>query len=82
MRCAHGRFGEPRADARAAARRAAPRAAAWSGTATRARAEPREDLLTADLVAGVVRLYAYVPQLAAMLPMNIARGARQASPSF
>jgi pimeloyl-ACP methyl ester carboxylesterase len=36
-------------------------------------AEPREDLLTADLVAGVVRLYAYAPQLAAMLPMTIAR---------
>jgi pimeloyl-ACP methyl ester carboxylesterase len=38
-------------------------------------AEPREDLLTADLVTGVVRLYAYVPQLAAMLPMIIARAA-------
>jgi pimeloyl-ACP methyl ester carboxylesterase len=38
-------------------------------------AERREDLLTADLVAGVVRLYAYVPQLAAMLPMTIARAA-------
>lgn len=38
-------------------------------------AEPREDLLTADLVAGVVRLYAYSPQLAAMLPLSIARAA-------
>jgi pimeloyl-ACP methyl ester carboxylesterase len=38
-------------------------------------AEPREDLLTADLVLGVVRLYAYAPQLAAMLPMTIARAA-------
>jgi pimeloyl-ACP methyl ester carboxylesterase len=38
-------------------------------------AEPREDLLTADLVTGVVRLYAYAPQLAAMLPMTIARAA-------
>ena len=38
-------------------------------------AESREDLLTPDLVVGVVRLYAYVPQLAAMLPMNIARAA-------
>jgi pimeloyl-ACP methyl ester carboxylesterase len=37
--------------------------------------EPREDLLTADLVVGVVRLYAYAPQLAAMLPMTIARAA-------
>ena len=38
-------------------------------------AGPREDLLTADLVTGVVRLYAYAPQLAAMLPMTIARAA-------
>ena len=38
-------------------------------------AEPREDLLTADVVLGVVRLYAYAPQLAAMLPMTIARAA-------
>lgn len=38
-------------------------------------AEPREDLLTPDLLTGVVRLYAYAPQLAAMLPMTIARAA-------
>jgi len=38
-------------------------------------AAPREDLLTADLVVGVLRLYAYAPQLAAMLPMTIARAA-------
>ena len=38
-------------------------------------AEAREDVLTADMVTGVVRLYAYAPQLAAMLPMAIARAA-------
>jgi pimeloyl-ACP methyl ester carboxylesterase len=32
----------------------------------------REELLTPDAVAGVVRLYAYVPQLAAMLPRSLA----------
>ena len=31
--------------------------------------EPREDELTADALAGVVRLHAYAPQLFAMLPM-------------
>jgi pimeloyl-ACP methyl ester carboxylesterase len=33
---------------------------------------PREETLTLDAVAGVVRLYAYVPQLAAMLPRTLA----------
>jgi len=33
---------------------------------------PREESLTPDAVAGVVRLYAYVPQLAAMLPRSLA----------
>ena len=32
----------------------------------------REEQLTPDAVAGVVRLYAYVPQLAAMLPRSLA----------
>ena len=32
----------------------------------------REEPLTPDAVAGVVRLYAYVPQLAAMLPRSLA----------
>jgi len=32
----------------------------------------REESLTPDTVAGVVRLYAYVPQLAAMLPRSLA----------
>lgn len=32
----------------------------------------REERLTPDAVAGVVRLYAYVPQLAAMLPRSLA----------
>jgi pimeloyl-ACP methyl ester carboxylesterase len=52
--------------------RRAPRTVRYQDPRT---AEPREELLTADLVAGVVRLYAYVPQLAAMLPMTIARAA-------
>jgi pimeloyl-ACP methyl ester carboxylesterase len=37
--------------------------------------ELREGTLTAERVAGVVRLYAYAPQLASMLPMSIARAA-------
>jgi pimeloyl-ACP methyl ester carboxylesterase len=37
--------------------------------------EPREDLFTPAVVAGVVRLYAYVPQLAAMLPRSLAEAA-------
>jgi pimeloyl-ACP methyl ester carboxylesterase len=35
----------------------------------------REEPLTPDAVAGVVRLYAYVPQLAAMLPRSLAEAA-------
>ncbi len=68
------RFGEPRASlARLLDElRREPRVVRYLDPRT---AEPREDLLTADLVAGVVRLYAYAPQLAAMLPMNIARAA-------
>jgi pimeloyl-ACP methyl ester carboxylesterase len=34
--------------------------------------EPREQMLTESTVAGVVRLYAYVPQLFAMLPLSLA----------
>jgi pimeloyl-ACP methyl ester carboxylesterase len=68
------RFGAPRS---ALARlleelRREPRAVKYEDPLT---AEPREGLLTVDLVAGVVRLYAYAPQLAAMLPMTIARAA-------
>ena len=37
--------------------------------------EIREDTLTPAVVAGVVRLYAYVPQLAAMLPRSLAEAA-------
>jgi pimeloyl-ACP methyl ester carboxylesterase len=37
--------------------------------------ELREDTLTRDVVAGVVRLFAYVPQLAAMLPQSLAEAA-------
>jgi len=35
----------------------------------------REDSLTPEAVAGVTRLYAYVPQLAAMLPRSLAEAA-------
>jgi pimeloyl-ACP methyl ester carboxylesterase len=34
--------------------------------------EPREQVLTDNVVAGVVRLYAYVPQLFATLPLSLA----------
>jgi pimeloyl-ACP methyl ester carboxylesterase len=37
--------------------------------------ESREDPLTAETVAGVVRLYAYAPQLAAMLPKSLSDAA-------
>jgi len=37
--------------------------------------EVREDELTAATVAGVVRLYAYAPQLAAMVPRTLAEAA-------
>jgi pimeloyl-ACP methyl ester carboxylesterase len=37
--------------------------------------ELREDPLTTDTLAGLVRLYAYVPQLAAMLPRTLAEAA-------
>ena len=37
--------------------------------------EVREDLLTPDVVGGVVRLYTYLPQLAAMLPYSLAEAA-------
>jgi pimeloyl-ACP methyl ester carboxylesterase len=73
MVCA-GRFGAPRQSLAhvLAELRGEPRLVKYQDPLT---AEPREDLLTADLVAGVVRLYAYVPQLAAMLPMTIGRAA-------
>jgi pimeloyl-ACP methyl ester carboxylesterase len=37
--------------------------------------ETREDELTTSAVAGIVRLYAYAPQLAAMLPRSLAEAA-------
>ncbi len=37
--------------------------------------EPHTETLTADTVAGVARLYAYVPGLAAMLPVSLAEAA-------
>ena len=37
--------------------------------------EWREETLTADVLAGLVRLYAYAPQLAAMLPRTLSEAA-------
>ena len=62
------RFGSPRErlEALLASLREHPVKVAYSDPVTN---EPREDDLTADALAGVVRLYAYAPQLFAMLPM-------------
>jgi pimeloyl-ACP methyl ester carboxylesterase len=67
-------YGEPRAllDRLLADLRLAPRAVRYRDPLTD---EVREDPLTPDVVAGVVRLYAYVPQLAAMLPRSLAEAA-------
>lgn len=62
------RYGSPRArlDALLAQLRAQPRRVSYRDPVTN---ELHEDTLTADAVAGVVRLHAYAPQLFAMLPM-------------
>jgi pimeloyl-ACP methyl ester carboxylesterase len=62
------RFGSPRArlDELLAALRRQPQRVSYRDPVTD---ELREDELTADTVAGVVRLHAYSPQLFAMLPM-------------
>jgi pimeloyl-ACP methyl ester carboxylesterase len=67
-------FGSPRQrlDALLADLRTAPRNVRYRDPLTDA---PREDDLTAASVAGVVRLYAYAPQLAAMLPRSLAEAA-------
>lgn len=64
-------YGSPRArlDALLEELRRAPRTVRFRDPLSDA---PREDALTPDAVAGVVRLYAYVPQLAAMLPRSLA----------
>jgi pimeloyl-ACP methyl ester carboxylesterase len=67
-------YGSPRAllDRLLADLRAAPRRVRYRDPLTD---ETREDSLTPSVVAGVVRLYAYVPQLAAMLPQSLAEAA-------
>lgn len=62
------RFGSPRAqlDALLAQLREQPRQVVYRDPVTN---DVREDALTAEGVAGVVRLHAYAPQLFAMLPM-------------
>ncbi|HET7202818.1 MAG TPA: alpha/beta hydrolase [Steroidobacteraceae bacterium] len=69
VRCRE-RFGSPRArlDALLARLRATPVTVAYADPLTH---ERREDELTADALAGVVRLHAYSPPLFAMLPMLI-----------
>jgi pimeloyl-ACP methyl ester carboxylesterase len=71
--CAN-RFGNPRQrlDELLARLRAQPQPVRFRDPLTN---EPREESLTAETVAGVVRLYAYVPQLFAMLPLSLAEAA-------
>jgi pimeloyl-ACP methyl ester carboxylesterase len=67
-------FGSPRTllDALLAELREAPQRVRYRDPLTD---ETREDELTTTAVAGVVRLYAYAPQLAAMLPRSLAEAA-------
>jgi pimeloyl-ACP methyl ester carboxylesterase len=69
-----GQFGSPRGrlDALLAELRESPQQVRYRDPLTDA---TREDELTAASVAGVVRLYAYAPQLAAMLPRSLAEAA-------
>jgi pimeloyl-ACP methyl ester carboxylesterase len=68
------RFGSPRdkLDALLARLRQKPATVAYHDPVTD---EMREGLLTAEAVAGVVRLHAYAPQMFAMLPMLLAAAA-------
>ena len=68
------RYGAPRArlDALLEELRAQPRRVRYRDPLTD---ESREDLLDTATVAGVVRMYAYAPQLAAMLPRSLAEAA-------
>jgi pimeloyl-ACP methyl ester carboxylesterase len=68
------KFGSPRArlDALLAKLREHPERVAYLDPLT---GESREDTLTAADVAGVVRMYAYAPQLFGMLPMTLAAAA-------
>jgi len=67
-------FGSPREllDALLAELREAPQRVRYRDPLTD---ETREDDLTTAAVAGIVRLYAYAPQLAAMLPRSLAEAA-------
>jgi pimeloyl-ACP methyl ester carboxylesterase len=67
-------FGSPREllDALLAGLREAPQRVRYRDPLTD---ETREDDLTTTAVAGIVRLYAYAPQLAAMLPRSLAEAA-------
>jgi len=67
-------YGSPRAllDRLLGELRVAPRRVRYRDPVTD---EVREDDLTAESVAGVVRLYSYVPQLAVMLPWILAEAA-------
>jgi pimeloyl-ACP methyl ester carboxylesterase len=69
-----GQFGSPRQrlDALLAELRETPRPVRYRDPLSDTM---REDELTAASVAGVVRLYAYAPQLAAMLPRSLAEAA-------
>jgi pimeloyl-ACP methyl ester carboxylesterase len=69
-----GQFGSPRRllDALLAELGESPRSVRYRDPLTD---ELREDELTTASVAGVVRLYAYAPQLAAMLPRSLAEAA-------
>ena len=72
-RCSQ-QFGSPRAtlDELLTGLRAQPRPVTYRDPLTW---EPRSEVLTAATVAGVARLYAYVPTLAAMLPVSLAEAA-------
>ena len=73
-RC-RARFGSPRGrlDALLARLRASPVTVAYADPLTH---ERREDALTAEALAGVVRLHAYSPPLFAMLPMLLEAASR------
>lgn len=68
------RYGDPRRTLAALLEdsRRAPTRVAYRDPVTHA---ARSDALTADTIAGVVRLYAYSPQLAALIPLALAEAA-------
>jgi len=74
QRACRERFGDPVATLEAlhVDLQARPRDASYRDSLT---GEPREGRLDAATLAGIVRLYAYVPQLAAMLPYTLGEAA-------